>query len=725
MRRGLWEYCTRGSLCIPGSHSDRLFSFQRRFLSLAKRRARLKEREDEVKLSLRPDQIAAVTPFFLLMQKLGVPTAHYVGSFRRLKRMYRRYQEDIPDLDFNSVIPYIIAKEWVASEHGKHLSYHEADVVTPLDANQSVTSTFRPTVVALLGHVDHGKTTLLDAWLQSHQTENEPGEITQSIRAYNIRVDRSGWGVGEHDRVTVIDTPGHVLFSDMRQNGALICDVVVLVIDINIGVCKQTKEAISLALELDRPIIVALNKVDVAAPDALRGILQNIKHRLEGLGVFIEVRTEATAGKGLPREGVSPAIPVSGLKRIQTELILKEILLHKQYVPKGGERQTAVIVDASHNVDVKTDKKFAEMSLPDDDITAAFSPLMTKEILFSPTPVSDAIPQYSESDATLSCICRSGVFTAESPTTWLAGRGSWGTTAGVFDEWGNSVNVVHAGEAFQIKGLHGDVLPGLGSHLIAVSTSSEARGVIQHRKHVTNFLRGGGDPSLLTPSRSSNSYYWLQAAVVRDDAESAENDDELSHIQLHMRGLLCPSWEKSMVCAKPNCTLGHPKDMHIEPPQVLHIFLCADTEGSHKMLKKLVGRISDRAVRIEVVRDMIGAPTLEDLGVATAVESYGVVCFLFRQALPRHLVALVVTQKVDVYELDVFADVAQRLLELGREKRSTWLTQQQQRWEKYATPKRKRRKAPDADKRLQDLFTDDAQGAALQEVVRGKEREGI
>ncbi len=202
-------------------------------------------------------------------------------------------------LNINAELDYEVA-EMLAAELGVEL-----EIRAPADLEESVVEMSeagdsedqlqpRPPVVTFLGHVDHGKTSLLDYIIGTNVVSGEAGGITQHIRAYQI--DKDG------RKISFVDTPGHEAFTEMRARGANVTDIAVLVVAAEDGVMPQTEEAISHARAANVPIIVALNKIDLPGADPNRVMQQLAAQNLlpsEWGGDVEVIKTSAVNGDGM------------------------------------------------------------------------------------------------------------------------------------------------------------------------------------------------------------------------------------------------------------------------------------------------------------------------------------------------------------------------------------------------------------------------------------------
>ncbi len=226
------------------------------------------------------------------------------------------------EVDFDTA--FLIAEEFGVTAHKKEVVTDE-DILFDDSEDKEEELKARPPVIVVMGHVDHGKTSLLDAVRETNVIEGEAGGITQHIGAYKVDVNGR--------EITFLDTPGHEAFTAMRARGAQITDIAILVVAANDGVMPQTIEAINHAKAAGIPIIVAINKIDVegANPDKVKQELAEYDLVSEEWG------------------GDTIFVPISAKKRINIDNLLEMVLLvadMKELKANPNKQAKGVVIEA-------------------------------------------------------------------------------------------------------------------------------------------------------------------------------------------------------------------------------------------------------------------------------------------------------------------------------------------------------------------------------------------
>lgn len=226
------------------------------------------------------------------------------------------------EIDFDTA--FLIAEEFGIKAHKKEIITDE-EILFDDSEDKEEDLVPRPPVIVVMGHVDHGKTSLLDAVRSTNVIEGEAGGITQHIGAYKVKIN---------DReITFLDTPGHEAFTAMRARGAQITDIAILVVAANDGVMPQTVEAINHAKAADIPIIVAVNKIDVEGAN-----VDKVKQDLMEYGLLAE-----------EWGGDTIFVPISAKKRINIDNLLEMVLLvadMKELKANPNKQAKGVVIEA-------------------------------------------------------------------------------------------------------------------------------------------------------------------------------------------------------------------------------------------------------------------------------------------------------------------------------------------------------------------------------------------
>ncbi len=270
----------------------------------------------------------------------------------------------------------------------------------------------RPPVVTVMGHVDHGKTSLLDAMRSTDVADHEAGGITQHIGAYQVQMAGG-------ERITFIDTPGHAAFTEMRSRGAQVTDIVVLCVAADDGVMPQTIEAIRHAQAAEVPLIVAINKIDVAGADPSRVKQELLQH---------EVVVEDMGGETL-------TVEVSAKEHTNLDKLEEAILLQ------------AELLDLTANPDRDAEGVIIESRMEQGRGTVA-----TVLVQRGTLNVGDL----------------------------LVAGGEWGRVKAMTDERSNKIESAGPGYPVEVLGLNG--VPLAGDEVSAVESEYRAREVTEYRQ---------------------------------------------------------------------------------------------------------------------------------------------------------------------------------------------------------------------------------------------------
>ena len=286
-----------------------------------KREAVREEESKEAALQAAEKKILKLTEFVTandLAMMMNVPINKVIGTCMSLGVMVSINQR----LDAETI-------NIVAEEFGFKTEYESADVVEAIHEEEDSPEDLqqRPPVVTVMGHVDHGKTSLLDYIRKSNVIAGEAGGITQHIGAYNVKLPNGR-------RITFLDTPGHEAFTAMRARGAKVTDIVIVIVAADDNVMPQTKEALNHATAAGVPIVFAINKIDKegANPEKIKEELANLNYLVEDWGGKYQSQ-DISAKKGI------------GVEELMEKVLLEADMLDLKANP--DRKATGSIIESS------------------------------------------------------------------------------------------------------------------------------------------------------------------------------------------------------------------------------------------------------------------------------------------------------------------------------------------------------------------------------------------
>ncbi|KAK9236246.1 hypothetical protein V1525DRAFT_379735 [Lipomyces kononenkoae] len=391
------------------------------------RRSQKSKRKKKDPYRFRIDTPALPIPAFItvtnLASLLGVRQQLLVRSLRKM---------GFDNTDFNHVLDYEVAS-LIAMEYGfepETVSDGEDLVAQPPPTDKD-TLPPRPPFVTIMGHVDHGKTTILDYLRKSRVAATEHGGITQHIGAFSVPLSNG-------QRITFLDTPGHAAFLKMRQRGANITDIVVLVVAADDSVMPQTEEAIKHANNSNVPIIVAINKVDKPNIN-----IERVMQDLATKAVYVE-------GYG----GDTMAVPVSGLTG--------------QGIPDLEE----AILTLSEILDLRANPKGNAEGW-----------------------IIESQPKKGRGN-TATLVIRRGTL---KPGSYLVAGTGYARVRSLRDEYGNSIDQAEPGQPVEVDGWKS--LPEAGDEVLQANSEQHAKDVVEQRLKKLELKQASKDIEVINEKR--------------------------------------------------------------------------------------------------------------------------------------------------------------------------------------------------------------------------------
>ena len=321
-------------------------------------------------------------------------------------------------------------------------------------------------VVVIMGHVDHGKTTLLDALQHSAIVDSEPGRITQSIQSFTVPLPQREATLASNAirKITFVDTPGHKIFVELRTSGSRLADIVLLIISLEEGVQTQTKEILQTALHFKRPVVVMLNKVDKFRDKSrLAAVIRSIASDLAELSVEIQLIDSVDTLRVL----------VSGKhkKRTFDMFCSSESSSGRKCLAVCASALKGTNLDLLHIVLQEMAYKLGKMA---DHSEGRLQAVVVESYL-------------KNGRNAVSTVVRSGI---AKPGIAFVVDANYGVITSLADQWGRLMDRAEPGMAVNVFGCEKpDGSPSSGTHVIEMPSLAEARSVYLYRRKLSGYVQ--------------------------------------------------------------------------------------------------------------------------------------------------------------------------------------------------------------------------------------------